>query len=438
MNQSSTKGILQNLGWLSGEQTFKMIIALPVSILVARYLGPDNVGILGYAVAMVGLFMPLAMTGLSGIVVRDLVKESSSTEETLGSAFIVQLCGSIVVMILALGVTVILQPNQWVTQLIVVIMAGKNIFTAFNVIDYWFQSKVQSKQVSSYRMIATLIVAGSKLILIWIQASLLLFALVFIVESVIIALFLSLAYRKHVGSLRAWKASKARVKELLYESWPLTISGLAIMVQAYVDQVMLGQMLGNNSVGQYSVAIKLIGFVAFLPTIMQRSWAPSVAQAKREGQDAYLLRLSQLYQLMFGIFLLQGIPMFFLASPIVSVLYGAPFDEAGALLSLLAIRLLFANYGLARNVYITNESMFVHSLLSAIAGSVVNVAANYLLIPIWGARGAIIATIISFTITVFVMDMLFAKTRENFFLMIRSPKLAISNGWRLIASRAAV
>ena len=86
-------------------------------------------------------------------------------------------------------------------------------------------------------------------------------------------------------------------------------------------------------------------------------------------------------------------------------------------------------------MYITNESIFTHSLISAVAGSVANVVANYLIIPTWGAQGAIAATLLSFTVTIFVMDVLFAKTRENFFLMINSPWMMVRSGWRLLTTK---
>ena len=198
---------------------------------------------------------------------------------------------------------------------------------------------------------------------------------------------------------------------------------------------MLGEMLNDESVGQYSVAIRLIGFVAFLPAIVQKSWAPSVATAKGQGKDAYHRRLSRLYQMMFAIFLLQGIPIFFFAQPITTALYGIEFAEAGALLALLAIRLLFANFGLARSVYITNESLFKHSMITGITGCIVNIAANFVLIPPYGARGAIIATILSFFVTIFLLDAIYSRTRENFFLMLTSPLAASRTTVRLIRAR---
>ena len=64
---SSGRKIIKNLSWLSGEKFCRIALALPVSILVARYLGPEKLGTLNYANALVGLFIPLSALGLGGI-----------------------------------------------------------------------------------------------------------------------------------------------------------------------------------------------------------------------------------------------------------------------------------------------------------------------------------------------------------------------------------
>ncbi len=438
MSGSTRTKILKNLSWLSGEHVCKTLIALPVSILVARYLGPEKFGTLSYAACLVGIFSPLAALGLSGIVVRDLVRKKHDVEKTLGSSFVLQFIGASVVTVLSIVTVLYLRPGKPIVQLVVAIAAFRNVFAAFQVIDYWFQSIVVSHHVAIGRVIATVMVAAIKLMLVWYRASLTMFAIATALETVFGVVFLWYAYRLNGQSLFHWKFSRARAKELLWESWPLTATGFAIVIQAYIDQVMLGQMLGDASVGQYSVAMKLIAAIAFLPIIMQKSWAPSVTAAKEQSEEAYSKRLSQLYQLMFGIFLLQGVPVFFLASPLVFYLYGPAYAQAGVLLSLLAFRLFFTNYGYARTVFITNEALFRHSMITAIAGTIVNVVANYFLIPHFGAEGAILATILSFTVTTFVLDAIAPSTRSNFKLMMNSPLAATSTAVQFLRSKTGL
>ena len=54
---------------------------------------------------------------------------------------------------------------------------------------------------------------------------------------------------------------------LLVESWPLLLSGISIMVYMKIDQIMLGQILGDESVGIYSAALRISEIWYFIPMI---------------------------------------------------------------------------------------------------------------------------------------------------------------------------
>ena len=65
----------KNTSWLFGEKILRLFLGLFISIWVARYLGPEQFGILSYALSFVGLFTFLATLGLDSIVIRELVKD---------------------------------------------------------------------------------------------------------------------------------------------------------------------------------------------------------------------------------------------------------------------------------------------------------------------------------------------------------------------------
>jgi O-antigen/teichoic acid export membrane protein len=96
-------------------------------------------------------------------------------------------------------------------------------------------------------------------------------------------------------------------------------------------------------------------------------------------------------------------------------------------LKLFAIRLFFTNMGVGKTSFITNESLFKYSLLTAVVGAVLNIAMNWFLIPEFKSIGALWATIGSFTISIFVMDLFFKDTRRNFVWMMKG----IGTFWRL-------
>jgi len=173
-------------------------------------------------------------------------------------------------------------------------------------------------------------------------------------------------------------------------------------------------------VGYYSVALKLIESFGFIPMMLKNSLIPAILNAKKHSEEKYQNRLLNFYRLNFLVFLMTAIPIYIFSEEIVIVLFGIEYQPAGVLLSLMASRLFFANMGSARGCYIMAENLLKFSMLTMILGTLVNVGLNYLWIDEYGARGAIVATIVSFSTTIYFVDIWYRKTRRNILLQFRS------------------
>jgi O-antigen/teichoic acid export membrane protein len=425
--RQTLQGIISNTAWLVADKLLRMGVGLLVNVWLARYLGPTQYGTFNYALAFVALFSSLASLGLDGIVVRDIVREPSSRDETLGSAFVLKFVGGIATLLLTVASIALLRPADGLTLWLVGITAAGTVFQAFDTIDFWFQSQVRSKYVVYARNTAFLAVSLVKVVLILSRAPLIAFAWAGFSEIVLGAAGLVICYRVQGHYLKGWTASLTRARKLLSDSWPIVLGGLALYVHARIDQVMLGEMIGNYEVGQYSAAMRLIETFGFIPTVIVSSVAPEITRSKSAGEGVYHDKLLNMYRLMVILFLLTSLPIFLFADRFVLLFYGNEYKAAGVLFSLFAIRLFFTNLGSAKSLYIINENMFRYSLVAAVVGSITNVALNYALIPKYASIGAIWAMIISFFVSTFLIDVVFGEMRGNLRLMA----LAVATPWRL-------
>ncbi len=238
------------------------------------------------------------------------------------------------------------------------------------------------------------------------------FAVVVLLEQLTKAIFFIYFYIKIVSngtvpvSLLSWKVTKNTVKDLLQDSWPLFLGGAVVMIQARIDQVLIKEMIGNAEVGQYSVAMSLIESFGFIPVVLQNSLFPSIQNAKAHSKKLYEDRLLNFYRLNFLLFLSVAIPIILFGEKIVVLLFGLEYQYAGALLPLMAIRLFF-----------TNLTRF--SLITLFVGTLTNIILNYLWIPLYEGTGAIGASLISFGVSIFLVDMFYLKTRKNVFLQMQ-------------------
>jgi O-antigen/teichoic acid export membrane protein len=410
----------KNTSWLMGERILRIGVGLFLGVWIARYLGPEQFGLLSYAQSFVSIFAAIATLGLNGIIVRELVKDETHSDVLLGTAFGLKLVGAILILPV-LAVAVQLTSNDNYTNLLVFIIASSTIFQSFNVIDFYFQSKVLSKYVALANAISLGVSSIVKIGLILNKAPLIAFAAMTVLDMIILAIGLIFFYKKssHL-KLMNWRFEWQMAKNLLKDSWPLILSGFVLMLQARIDQVMLKEMLGNIEVGYYSVAMRLIEVFSFITVFLRGSLYPSIQNAKTHSEELYQNRLLNLYRLNFILFLMTAIPIYLFAEGLVVLIFGEAYQPAGILLALMSIRLFFTNMGVARGVYILTENLMKYSAVSMILGTATNILLNYLWIPEYGSKGAVTATIFSFMVTIFLIDILYSKTRNNVFLQIKS------------------
>jgi PST family polysaccharide transporter len=410
--------VIGNTGWLFTEKIVQMFLGLLVGLWIARYLGPERFGRFNYAIANVGLFIPIAKLGLDNIVIRNLARDSADKDETLGTALLLKLTASSLVFFVTLGFVILStssnSPNYLETLWLVGIIAAGTIVQSFETIDYWFQSQVQAKNSVLARMSAYVMMNGVKLILIQLRAPLIAFAIAMTAEYVLSAIGYLITYRFSGNLIRLWKASFRYAKTLLKDSWPLILSGIVIMIYMRIDQVMLGQMVGDRSVGIYSAAVKISELWYFVPGAIVSSVFPYIVQAKDIDEGVYYKRLQQLFT---GVSILAysvAIPVTFLATPIVTLLYGQKYAEAGAILNIHIWAGLFVSLGVARETWLVTEGLMKFSAATAAAGAVVNIVLNYFLIPQYGGLGAAIATVIAQIISAYAVGAFYPATRKIF------------------------
>ncbi|MFA7667936.1 MAG: oligosaccharide flippase family protein, partial [Burkholderiaceae bacterium] len=83
---SRLREYVSNTSWLALERLFRMAVGLVGWLYVARYLGPEDFGLLNYALSFVGLFATVAALGVDQLLLRELVRQPSSQAVFLGTA----------------------------------------------------------------------------------------------------------------------------------------------------------------------------------------------------------------------------------------------------------------------------------------------------------------------------------------------------------------
>jgi len=412
--------ILDNMGWLFFDKILRMGVGLIVGVWVARYLGPAQFGQLNYAIAFVGLFGSIAGLGLHGVVVRDVVRSPISASVTLGTAFVLQILAGLLAMLLVITSIAILKPDDEFTRTIVIIISVSLIFKATDAIKYWYEARVQSRHVVWVENVVFVLMVMVRVALILSEASLMFFVWLILIETLLISLGLILIYATSDAVYNLLQLSVNRAKILIQDSWPLLLASVAVTLYMRIDMIMLEEMSNTREVGIYAVATRISEVWYFLPTIIISSVSPSIISCHTDNADLYLFRLKRLYFTMIWLALGVAIPVSLLSEPIVNTLFGKEYLDSAPVLTIHLWASVAVFLGMASSQYLLIEKLQIISFYRTLIGLICNVLLNIVLIPEMGAKGAAIATVISYFIATFSL-VLFNKTRTHSLHILLSP-----------------
>lgn len=412
--------IADNMGWLLFDKVLRMGVGLFVAVWIARYLGPKQYGLLNFCTAFIGLFATIATLGLQSIVVRDLVRNPKSASTILYTAAFLQLISGLVSYLILLVAIRFISPEDDLVRVIVAILGLGLLFKASEIVIYWFESQVQSKYTVLVQNAVFLIAASINVILILQKAPLIEFVWLMFAEAAVAAVILLVVMRKLGPSLSCLSISLERAKNLLKDSWPLILSSIAIMIYMRIDQIMLGEMIGYESVGVFSAAAKISEAWYFVPMLIVNSVFPSIVKAKMDGMDNYLKNVQRLYDLLAMISVSVAILITIISEPLMQILYGSDFRGAGAILCVQIWSGVFVSMGLARGKWLLVEDLQRIGYWYILLAMIINILGNYLLIPKYGALGAALVSVFSQASAAIIAPSLFKKTRLSVVMLIRS------------------
>lgn len=412
--------IIANTGWLFADRILRMGVGLFVGVWVARYLGVEQFGFFNYATAFVALFSTLSNLGLDAIVVRSIVREPEKRFQILGTAFWLKLFGGIAALVLAVSSIIVVRHDDQLTISLVAILSSVGIFQAFDTIDLWFQSQVQSKYTVIAKNTAFVITALVKVALISFHAPLIAFAWAALGEVSLGAIGLILSYRVRGYSPWLWPWSLPLAKALFKESWPLILAGMSVMIYMKVDQIMLGEMVDNKAVGVYSAAARISEIWYIIPPTIVSSFAPSIYEAKEISESLYYRRIEQLAQILSLVSVFIAIPMSLLSKIIITTLFGNEYAAASPILAIHIWACLFTFLGASASSWYISEGLTILALRRTLMALVINVLLNLFLIPAYAGVGAAIATVISYGVGSVFANATHQKTQKIFQIQIKS------------------
>ncbi len=413
----------KNTGWSAAEKILNIFIRFFVSILVARYLGPEKFGSLSFSFSIVALFMSLGNASLDAIIVKKQISDSDDVAELYGSAIMSKLFGALFVnaIVFIIGLLYLPEENFIMSQII----AFGIFFQVVTVFNASFQARVRIKYASLSIIFA---LAGSslfKIILIVLNADVIFFSGAMTLNSFFYALFLIIFFRKEMMPLSILKFKISTSISFLKETWPLILSGLFIALYTRIDHIMIRFFLDEEALGQYAVSSRITTTIYLISIVLSTSLFPAILHAKSRGPVEYKKRLQSLSDFLFILAVGIGVLYLTIGKPIFLFFFGDKYIPASEVLQVHIWSCVFVFLGILYSNWLIAEEQQISTLIRTFGGAVINIILNFLMIPRYGIMGAAISTLVAQFLASYAGFALLKISREGFLMQTKSLFLPI-------------
>ena len=417
--------LLNNAKWIIVCKVVQALIQFVVGMLSARYLGPSNYGLINYAASVVAFVSPIMQLGLPGILVRVYVEQPEKEGTTLGTALIMNMVSAAACMVGVATFAAVANSGEPTTILVCILYSTSLFFQAVEISQYWFQAKLLSKYSSLAILCAYVVVSAYKIYLLIAGKSVHWFALSHAVEYGVGGLLLLITYKRKGVQKLSFSADAARA--MFAKSKYYIASAMMSVAFNSTAGILMKLMIGTTENGYFSAAVTCTCVAQFVYSAIIDSARPVILESKKTDQRQFEKNISRLYSVIIYLSLAQSIVFTLLAELIVKILYGQAYLSSIPVLQILVWQTAFSYMGSVRNIWILAEEKYSRLWIINLCGAVSNIILNLFMIPVWGACGAAVASVLTQIITNFVVGFIMKPIRPNNYLLLRgmNPKLVV-------------
>lgn len=426
LNLSPTKQkIIRNVFWAVTGKVVTLLGSLLVGIFVARYLGPDQYGLMSYVVSYVSIFQVLATFGMDNIEIREESKSTEEKDKLIGTAFAIKFTLATIAMLLVAITAWIFEADSFTTWMIILYSISM-IANSFGVIRNYFTSLVWNEYIVKTEITRTFIGAAIKIGLLLLHAPLVWFIAATLFDTILIAGGYVVSYRTKIDKIRYWKFDKEIAKYMITQSFPLAVSLSAVLIYHRLDQIMVGKMLTNTELGYYSVACKFTELVMFIPTILTQTITPILVRIHKTNFCEYREKTQLFVNITVWICIIISMIVALCSHIIIICTFGTQYLPAVVILQVLAFKTVGDALSSTAGNMIIIEGKQKYAWIRSVTACFVCVGLNLLFIPRWGTIGTAIASILTY---------LYAGTFSNVFIpqywfVLKTQLTALFLGWK--------
>jgi len=386
--------IAKNTSYLTIALVLQKVISFSYFTLLARFLGPEDLGKYYFAISFTTIFAIFIDLGVSNVIIREVAKGQDRAGRLLGSILTLKIPLAALSVLAAVILINVFNYDPLIKTLVYVscfsMVLDSFTLSFFSAVRGFHNLKYESISSIVFQLIVLFVGYGALLLGGGLIAAMLALAL---------ASLYNFLYSFWVTVRRIKIAIKltydsALVKQIARITWPFALYAIFQRLYTYLDSVLISFFAGNEQVGLYQVAFKIIFALQFLPLAFTASLYPALSSYWQNNREQLAVTFERAINYLTIISWPIVVGVLLLADKIV-LLFKSGYE--GAILpmqiTILALFFIFANFPIGSLLNACDKQLRNTVNMGIVA--VVSIILNLILIPRLAAVGASIVLLIS-------------------------------------------
>jgi len=391
---SQIKDIFKNTSWMTVSQIITSIFGFVWTIIIARYLGVSDYGILSFAISFSTLINIIMDLGISTYATRELSRDRSLLSKFTNNVIPLKLILAIFLFLISWLILSLMNYNH-LTIIVSLIMTIEIVLLSMTqYINAVYQAFEKLKYQAIGIILNTSVLLISVLATVYFNWGLIFIALSYVFGYIFFLTYISLKYVKIFG-LPKFEFDFAFWKEITINSIPFGLTAFFYTLYFSIDVVMISYISGDYATGIYNAAYKIITVFTTFYTVYQFVIFPIMSKFFKQSKDLLIISYEKSVKYLLLIILPISIGVFYYAEPIVNLIYSNQYVLSATPVQILIWTVSFLFINGAASLFLNSIDKEYKVTKIYITAAIFNIILNTILIPYLSYDGASIATVIS-------------------------------------------
>lgn len=398
----------KNTTYLTLAYVGQKILSFVYFVLVARFIGVEDLGKYTFALSFTTMFAVFVDLGLTNALIREVAKVWDRVSKYISSIIGVKVFFSVVVYIIVV-MAVNLMGYPPITKTLVYLSGLIMVLDSFT-LSFWgvFRGSQNLKYEAIGVIINQILIISIGLAVLLCHLPLPYLMLPFICASTFNVIFSLTMIRKKLGIKVFVQLDKKILKFLFKISIPFALIAIFSRIYGYIDQVMLSYLAGDAYLGWYSTAMKIPFALQFIPSAFAAAVFPAFSYYFVHDKSKLKKSFDKTMLILTVLAVPLSLGIFSIAKEAVLLVFGSEYLNSILPLQILVFSLIFVFLNFPLGALLNGANKLVANTVLVGCTMVLNIVLNLILIPQYTYVGAAMSFVICHAL-LFLASLIVAK-----------------------------